>query len=114
MSPAAARISRVTVTPVAFADPPLLNSVGVHEPFALRAIVRVDTVEGLVGWGETYADDVHLERLGAVAAELPGHDAFETERLRQVVAGVLGSGTDGGDGVAGMITGASTYRPQTP
>ena len=33
------RISRVTVTPVAFADPPLLNSVGVHEPFALRAIL---------------------------------------------------------------------------
>src|ERR671921_531061 len=106
MSPATTRISRVTVTPVAFADPPLLNSVGVHEPFALRAIVRVDTVEGLVGWGETYADDVHLERLGAVAAELPGHDAFETERLRQVVAGLLGSGTDGGDGVAGLITGA--------
>jgi glucarate dehydratase len=107
MSPATARISRVTVTPVAFGDPPLLNSVGVHEPYALRAIVRVDTDEGLVGWGETYADDVHLERLGAVAAALPGHDAFETERLRQVVAGILGSGTDGGDGVAGMITGAS-------
>jgi glucarate dehydratase len=107
MSPAAARISRVTVTPVAFADPPLLNSVGVHEPFALRAIVRVDTADGLVGWGETSADDVHLERLAAVAAALPGHDAFETGRLRQVVADVLGAGTDGGDGVAGMITGAS-------
>jgi glucarate dehydratase len=107
MSPATARISRVTVTPVAFGDPPLLNSVGVHEPFALRAIVRVDTDEGLIGWGETYADDVHLERLIAVAAALPGHDAFETGRLRQVVSGVLGSGTDGGDGVAGMITGAS-------
>ena len=33
------RITKVTVTPVAFADPPLLNAVGVHEPFALRAII---------------------------------------------------------------------------
>jgi glucarate dehydratase len=104
-----ARISRVTVTPVAFADPPLLNSVGVHEPFALRAIVRVDTDDGLTGWGETYADDAHLERLAAVAAALPGLDAFGTSRVRQVVRDVLArSGSAGGDGVAGMITGAGT------
>jgi L-alanine-DL-glutamate epimerase-like enolase superfamily enzyme len=46
------RISAVTVTPVAFADPPLLNSVGVHEPFALRAVVEVSTDDGLAGLGE--------------------------------------------------------------
>ena len=51
------RISAVTVTPVAFADPPLLNSVGVHEPFALRAVVEVSTEAGLCGLGETYADE---------------------------------------------------------
>jgi glucarate dehydratase len=50
------RISRITITPVAFADPPLLNSVGVHEPFALRAVIEVATDEGLTGLGETYAD----------------------------------------------------------
>jgi len=33
-SMSALRISAVTITPVAFADPPLLNSVGVHEPWA--------------------------------------------------------------------------------
>jgi glucarate dehydratase len=108
MSTPTTRISRVAVTPVAFADPPLLNSVGVHEPFALRAIVRVDTDDGLVGWGETYADDVHLQRLDAVAAALPGLSAFETGRLRQIVGGVLDGGGAGGDGVAGMITGGST------
>ncbi len=103
------RISRVDVTPVAFADPPLLNAVGVHEPFALRAIVRVHTDDGLVGLGETYADDVHLARLDAVAAALPGLDPFETGHLLRVVADVLGrSGAAGGDGVAGMITGANT------
>ena len=57
------RISRVVVTPVAFADPPLLNVVGVHQPWALRAIVEVHTDSGLLGLGETYADEAHLARL---------------------------------------------------
>jgi glucarate dehydratase len=106
---ATARISRVEVTPVAFKDPPLLNAVGVHEPYALRAVVRVFTDDGLVGLGETYADDAHLERLRAVAAELPGLDAFETGALYALTTRVLArSSGAGGDGVAGMITGAST------
>ena len=37
------RISRVVVTPVAFGDPPLLNVVGVHHPYALRANVELHT-----------------------------------------------------------------------
>jgi hypothetical protein len=103
-----ARISRVEITPVAFADPPLLNAVGVHEPYALRAILQVFTDAGLVGLGETYADDAHLDRLAAVAAALPGYDAFDTGRIRALVDDLLSreSGS-GGDGVAGMITGAS-------
>ena len=61
------RISRVVVTPVAFSDPPLLNVVGVHQPWALRSIVEVHTDDGLLGLGETYADEAHVARLAAVA-----------------------------------------------
>ena len=50
------RITGARITPVAFVDPPLLNTVGVHQPFALRAIIQLDTDAGLVGLGETYAD----------------------------------------------------------
>ena len=57
------RITGARITPVAFADPPLLNTVGVHQPYALRAIIQLDTDAGLVGLGETYADTAHLERL---------------------------------------------------
>ena len=57
------RISRVAVTPVAFEDPPLLNVVGVHQPYALRAIVELHTDSGLLGLGETYADEAHLLRV---------------------------------------------------
>lgn len=53
------RITGARITPVAFVDPPLLNTVGVHQPYALRAIIELDTDAGLVGLGETYADTAH-------------------------------------------------------
>lgn len=97
------RISRVDVTPVAFADPPLLNVVGVHQPWALRAIVEVHTDAGSAGLGETYADEAHFARLGAVAAALPGHDPYDLHGLRRLVASTLGSETGGGASFGGML-----------
>lgn len=97
-------ISSVSVTPVAFHDPPLLNVVGVHQPWALRAIVEVHTTDGLLGLGETYADEAHLARLEAVAAALPGHDPYDLHGLRRLVAGVLGGETvDAGASFGGML-----------
>ena len=78
-------ITSVTITPVAFADPPLLNTVGVHQPFALRAIVQIRTDAGTVGLGETYADTAHLVRLNAAAEAMVGVDVFALHRLRAVV-----------------------------
>ena len=57
------RITGARITPIAFVDPPLLNTVGVHQPYTLRAIIEVVTDAGLVGLGETYADETHLARL---------------------------------------------------
>lgn len=50
-------ITSVTVTPVAFRDQALLNAVGVHEPYALRAVIEIATDQGISGLGETYADE---------------------------------------------------------
>ncbi|HEX3714439.1 MAG TPA: glucarate dehydratase family protein [Trebonia sp.] len=87
MSTASIRITTVTVTPVAFADPPLLNSVGVHEPYALRAIVEVGTDAGLSGLGETYADEQHLAALRTVAEAIIGADVYHTQEIyRRVLA----------------------------
>ncbi|TQL67596.1 glucarate dehydratase [Nocardioides albertanoniae] len=98
------RISRVVLTPVAFADPPLLNVVGVHQPWALRAILELHTDSGLVGLGETYADETHLARLEAVADVLPGHDPYDTHGLYRLVADVLGKETGGaGASFGGML-----------
>lgn len=98
------RISRVVVTPVAFGDPPLLNVVGVHQPYALRAIVELHTDSGLLGLGETYADETHLGRLDAIAAVLPGHDQYDLNGLRRLVTEVLGRETGGaGASFGGML-----------
>ena len=102
-------VTGVTITPVAFADPPLLNAVGVHEPFALRAIVQVHTDAGVAGLGETYGDEGHLARLRVAAAALTGADVFNTNRMRRTVAEALAADTvQGGHGMSGMVTGSST------
>jgi glucarate dehydratase len=105
----AIRITSVTVTPVAFRDPPLLNAVGVHEPYALRAVLEVHTDQGLTGLGETYADTGHLRRLRTAAAALTGLDVHHLGRVRAAVARVLDGDTGSdGHGLTGMITTSST------
>ena len=95
------RISAVTITPVAFADPPLLNSVGVHEPFALRAVVEVSTEAGLSGLGETYADEQHLAALRAAAEVIVGADAYHTEQIYRRVRAVAAPETTIASGLIG-------------
>jgi LDH2 family malate/lactate/ureidoglycolate dehydrogenase len=81
-------ITGVTITPVAFKDPPLLNVVGVHEPYALRAIVEVHTDAGVSGLGETYGDH-EPQRLGRfftaldISAPTPLSGYFERMSVRE-------------------------------
>ena len=99
-----ARITGVSITPVAFKDPPLLNTVGVHEPFALRAIVELLTDAGVSGFGETYGDAGHLARLRLAAAALNGTDIFNINELRSRIARALQQDTiQGGHGSARAI-----------
>ncbi|WP_396180364.1 enolase C-terminal domain-like protein [Citricoccus sp.] len=102
-------ITGTTITPVAFADPPLLNTVGVHEPFALRAILQVHTDAGVTGLGETYGDAAHLSRLEVAARAVVGADSFNTNDLRRRITRALAADTtQGGHGMSGMVTGSAT------
>ncbi len=85
------RIADVRVTPIAFRDPPLLNVVGVHEPWALRSIIEIETDDGRIGLGESYGD---LETLGNLAKAKPlliGLDPFDlnglTAKVHEAVTG---------------------------
>ncbi len=79
MSPIASRIDEFDVIPLAFSDPPLLNAAGVHEPLALRTLVRL-RVGRVVAWGEGRGDALPPEVVGAVREVVLGEDVFATNR----------------------------------
>ena len=112
MATTSIRITRVTVTPVAFTDPPLLNSVGVHEPYALRAIIEIATDAGLTGLGETYADSKHLTALRAAAAAIEGVDVYRTEEIYRRVQALEPAETLVSSGLVGHT--AATDRVFSP
>ncbi len=108
----AIRITGITITPVAFADPPLLNSVGVHEPFALRAIIEIDTDAGLSGLGETYADEKHLAALHTAASAITGVDVYQTGEIYQRIQAIAAPETSIASGLIGHS--AATDRVFSP
>ena len=103
------KILGATITPVAFADPPLLNVMGVHEPFALRSVLQLRCEDGITGLGESYGDAAFLELARKVAENLAGVDAFDLPGLRNAVAGAVGGSvfTDQ-HGLTGSFSGDKT------
>ncbi|MFJ9626172.1 glucarate dehydratase family protein [Streptomyces sp. NPDC101175] len=83
------RIRELIVTPIAFRDPPLLNSNGVHEPLALRCVLQLVLEDGTVGLGESTGGAVRLERLEAAAKAVVGRDVFDTTALAAAIDEVL-------------------------
>ncbi|WP_329181734.1 enolase C-terminal domain-like protein [Streptomyces sp. NBC_01477] len=101
------RITGADITPVAFRDPALLNAVGVHEPYALRAIVEVRTDQGITGLGETYADGGHLRRLRAAVEVITGMDVHTLGGMHRRISEALNGGIGaGGHGLTGSATGS--------
>jgi glucarate dehydratase len=103
------------VTPIAFPDPPLLNSNGVHQPWALRSIIELRLGGELVGLGESYGDEPFLALLHRAAAALVGLDPFDLADLRRRVAGAIDPGLDVADrhGLTGASSPAKTLARVT-
>ncbi|KUL53686.1 MULTISPECIES: glucarate dehydratase family protein [unclassified Streptomyces] len=74
-------ISEVRLTPVLVADPPLLNTQGVHQPYTPRLIIEVVTEGGVTGVGETYGDGKYLELARPFAAGLVGRAVSDLNGL---------------------------------
>jgi glucarate dehydratase len=83
------RIAHVRITPIAFRDGPLLNAAGIHEPWALRAIVELETSDGRVGIAETYGDAPMLAVLAQAEPLVRGLSPFDLNTMEaRVRAGV--------------------------
>jgi glucarate dehydratase len=99
----------VTITPVAFKDPALLNAVGVHQPFAIRSVIEVHTSDGLTGLGESYGDLGHLEQLRRVGDAVLGQDVFGLNRIFDLAMTALGGVVvSDGHGLTGQISQTGT------
>lgn len=87
MTPLAIR--HVRITPIAFRDPPLLNAAGIHEPWALRSIIEIETACGRVGINETYGDLPMLEALAKAAPALQGLSPWSLNTMENRVAALV-------------------------
>jgi len=81
----ATRIRELIVTPIAFSDPPLLNSNGCHEPLALRIVLQLVLEDGTVGLGESPGGAARLERLRIAAKTVVGMDVFDATAISAAV-----------------------------
>lgn len=82
-------IRSVRVTPIAFRDPPLLNAAGIHEPWALRSIIEIETASGLVGINESYGDLPMLEALAKAAPALQGLSPWSLNEMESRVRALV-------------------------
>lgn len=85
------KLKSITVTPIAFRDPPLLNAIGIHEPYALRSIIELTSDTGHIGLGESYGDESFLRLAGALQPRLVGLSPFNLNELRARVQETLAS-----------------------
>ncbi|MEU8442398.1 glucarate dehydratase family protein [Streptomyces microflavus] len=89
-------IEDVRLTPILVADPPLLNTQGVHQPYTPRLIVEVVTRGGATGVGETYGDGKYLDPAGALARALPGRAVTDLNGLFALADEVCGDSRPAG------------------
>lgn len=78
------------ITPLAIHDAPLRNAWGIHQPLALRALIEVDTDDGLTGISETYGDDASLADLRIAAEAIQGMDVYGSILVERRIASALG------------------------
>ncbi|MGV9564758.1 glucarate dehydratase family protein [Streptomyces sp. NPDC003480] len=90
-------IDEVRLTPILVADPPLLNTQGVHQPYTPRLIVEVVTADGTTGVGETYGDTRYLDFARPFAQRLIGHQVTDSIGLFAVADEIAVDGSPAGD-----------------
>ncbi|MFI9598397.1 glucarate dehydratase family protein [Streptomyces sp. NPDC052043] len=95
-------VTEVRLTPILVADPPLLNTQGVHQPYTPRLIVEVVTADGITGYGETYGDTKYLELARPLADRLTGHRITDLNALFALDVAVDASRVENAVDVGGL------------
>jgi glucarate dehydratase len=85
------QIIGLRVTPIAFADPPLRSSYGLHAPYALRTVIELIGEDGIVGVSEAHGGEQTLVDFERSREAIIGRDAYDLARLWLALAHTHGS-----------------------
>ncbi len=88
-------IKQFIITPIATVDPPLLNAVGLHQPYALRTIVELITDDNISGISEIPGNIAIDAALESAKNLIIGMDPFNLNGIRQVLEAHFGTETAG-------------------
>ncbi|HWR12702.1 MAG TPA: enolase C-terminal domain-like protein [Rectinemataceae bacterium] len=88
------KIDDIVVTPIAIADPPLLNAAGLHAPWALRVIIEVITDDHISGIGEIAGGSAVLDALKKARGLILGMNPFERNKIRLAIERGFGAVSD--------------------
>ena len=84
-------IRELRITPIAVTDPPLLNSAGVHAPYALRTIIELITEDNISGISEI-PGNIEIDTLLEKSREIVvGADPFQLNKLNAEIFHRFGS-----------------------
>jgi len=86
-------IKEMIITPIAIADPPLLNAAGLHAPYALRTIVELITDDNISGISEIPGNIAINEALESARHLLIGKDPFQLNSIRHLLENAFGRET---------------------
>src|SRR5882724_7875299 len=86
-------IKQFIITPIATVDPPLLNAVGLHAPYALRTIVELITDDNISGISEIPGNSSINESLASVAGLIIGKDPVQLNDIRRTLENHFGKET---------------------
>ena len=66
------RIREYRIHSIAMADPPLRSSYGLHQPYALRNVIELESEDGIIGIAETYGGEEPAAALEAIRQQVVG------------------------------------------
>ena len=100
---------------MAMAAPPLRSSYGLHQPYALRNIVEIESVDGITGIAETYGGENPRTALEKLREQILGADALRL--LGDLQPLVHGEGGGSERSQVNLVPGENpldTYRNRLP
>jgi glucarate dehydratase len=74
-------IKALSIHPLAVADPPLRSSYGLHAPYALRTLIRLETTDGISGVAEAHGGEGSIAAFHAIREHVLGMDSFALHAL---------------------------------